>query len=244
MDPREKIIAALDVRTFGEAQRNIDELLPAVGIFKVGLELITSGNAVSTIDYIYAVGGNVFYDGKFFDIPNTIEAASREAHQLKVAMFTVHCLSGRKIMQAARRAVDILSKDESVAVAPKILGVTLLTSMDIDDLQEIGFCLVSMKEQVICLARLARASELDGVVASPQEIRLIREACGPEFLIVTPGVRPAGEALHDQKRTMTPGEAIKAGADYVVIGRPFLQPQKGTPLEAAKRTSDEIAIVL
>jgi len=219
-----------------------------------GLEFLTSVGAPQAVDFVHNLGGRVFLDGKFMDIPNTVAGASRAAAKMTVEIFNVLCLGGGVMMMAARRAVD-----EAVLPGnrPLILGVTILTSLNYDDLKRLGFrekfilenshSVEELKEDhikklVVQLAQLAQASGLDGVIASAKEIEAIRSVCRPDFMVVTPGIRPEWAAVGDQKRVMTPGEAIKAGADYLVIGRPILKPPEeiGSPVEAAKRIAEEI----
>lgn len=261
MEARDRIIVALDVPTIGSAMGLVEKLRPHVGYFKVGLELLTSEGAPKVVRAVKEAGGKVFFDGKFKDIPNTIAGASRVVVNLGADMFNVHCLGGAAMMKAARQAADETAKTKSVP-RPIILGVTILTSLDYSDLVQLGFYeelniadeaeLAVIKrsriERLVShqLAWLAQESGLDGVIASPQEIKAIREYTQPEFLVVTPGVRPLWAAVGDQKRVMTPNEAIKAGADYLVIGRPITQPpaEIGTPVDAAKKIAEEIAAAI
>jgi orotidine-5'-phosphate decarboxylase len=253
-EAKERIFVALDVDSLEKAGPLVEQLSPYVGCFKVGLELLTSAGAPQTVDFIHNLGGRIFFDGKFMDIPNTVAGAARAAAKMTVEIFNVHCLGGLKMMMAARGAAE-----EAVTCAqrPLILGVTILTSLNYDDLKRLGFREKSViensrsleelknesvKELVVHLAQLAQASGLDGVIASAKEIEAIRSVCRPDFMIVTPGIRPTWAATGDQKRVTTPFEAIKAGADYLVIGRPILEPPEeiGSPVEAAKRIAEEI----
>lgn len=248
-EPGDRIIVALDVDNRTTARRYIEELAPYVGPFKIGLGLITPGLAPAIVRDIFSIGGKVFYDGKFNDVPNTVAAASREVTRLSVTMFTVHCLSGCEALKAAVTAVKLAYKvDRLTGITPLVLGVTLLTSLSERNLREMGLgpriTGGSLKDIVAEMAQEAKQAGLSGVVASPLEIEIIRETCGPDFLIITPGVRPAGASVGDQKRVMTPAEAIKAGADYLVIGRPILEPKSGTPIEVAKHIAEEISSVL
>jgi orotidine-5'-phosphate decarboxylase len=169
---------------------------------------------------VQACGAEVFLDLKFHDIPNTVAAAGVEAARLGVYMFNVHASGGLEMM--ARTVADVARVCRAERLRrQKILGVTVLTSLEDADLKQVGVG-TRAGAQVVRLARLAQRAGLDGVVASPREIRAVRRACGREFLIVTPGVRPAGAELHDQKRVLTPGEAVAAGADFVVLSRPVL----------------------
>jgi orotidine-5'-phosphate decarboxylase len=201
------------------------------GMFKVGSELFTAEGPVP-VRYLVTTGQRVFLDLKFHDIPNTVRAAAREAAELGVSMVNVHASGGRKMMEAAlegaRSALQSVSRrmqgSTGIAVGdearPRVLAVTILTSLESQDLEELGISGTPV-EAVLRLARLAQSAGLDGVVASPREISAIRQACGPGFLIVTPGIRPASAATNDQARIATPASAIAAGADYLVVGRPI-----------------------
>jgi orotidine-5'-phosphate decarboxylase len=253
MDPKSRIIVALDGLKLEEACSAIEELSPYVGLFKVGFELITRQQARLVAEFAANHGVGVFYDGKFHDIPQTVEnAATVIAGMSSVTMFNVHCLGGHKMMEAAKEAAVQNAVDGK---GPSVIGVTILTSHDLPSLRDIKLDLNHpimkrrgehetdeeiMRRIVVSYACDAKAAGLDGVVASPREVKAIREECGPGFLIVTPGVRPKGTALNDQKRVMTPKEAALAGADYLVIGRPILSPETGTRIDAAKRIAEEI----
>lgn len=215
---KDKIIIALDVNTIKEEERLLNILSPHIKIFKVGMGLFYSCGP-KAIDVIKKYDREVFLDLKFHDIPNTVCSSSRAAVRLGVFMFNVHAQGGSEMMKAAVEAAEEESQRLGID-RPRILGVTVLTSMDKDILQEVGVN-KSPKEQVLHLARLARESGLDGVVASPQEIAAVRKEIGEDFLIVTPGIRPEGVDAQDQKRTATPKEAFAKGADYIVIGRPI-----------------------
>jgi orotidine-5'-phosphate decarboxylase len=237
MTTRDKLIVALDLPTGDAATRMAERLQGHVGMFKVGSELFTAEGPVP-VRYLVATGHRVFLDLKFHDIPNTVRAGAREAAQLGASMVNVHASGGRKMMEAAlegaRSALATVwgnpgrPQGPPVQAAPKVLAVTILTSLEIQDLEELGISGTPM-EAVVRLARLAQSAGLDGVVASAREISAIRQACGPEFLIVTPGIRPASAAANDQARIATPASAIAAGADYLVVGRPIT----GTPDPAA-----------
>ncbi|MSM38478.1 MAG: orotidine-5'-phosphate decarboxylase [Geobacter sp.] len=215
-EARSRIIFALDVPGMDEVRRWAGLLAPHVGMFKIGKQLYTAcgPEAVRTI---LQAGGQVFLDLKYHDIPNTVAMASLEAARLGVKLFNLHALGGYEMMATT---VDTLDREFKGAERAKVLAVTVLTSSTGETLREIGIG-VPVEEQVVRLARLAHKAGVDGVVASPREVPLIREACGADFLIVTPGVRPAFAAADDQKRIMTPREAIQSGADYLVIGRPI-----------------------
>ncbi len=238
MNPNSKILVALDTDTADKAVALARALQHEVGGFKVGLELV---NAVGfdIFDKLHAEIGaaKIFYDCKFHDIPTTVAGACRAAAGRGVWMLNVHASGGSAMLRAAVQA----AKEGAEAVncaKPLVIAVTVLTSLDESILREEVGVGRTVAEQVVALARLAQDSGCDGVVASPQEIAVIRDACGAEFLIVTPGVRPAGGELGDQKRVMTPAEAVRAGADYLVVGRPLTA--ASDPIAAAHAINDEI----
>jgi orotidine-5'-phosphate decarboxylase len=222
---KEKIIVALDVETADAAREIIDELRGEVGAFKIGLQLFTAAGA-SFVREIVAGGVRVFLDVKFHDIPNTVAKAAIQVARLGVWMFNVHALGGGEMLARTVEAVRETCEREALR-QPKIIGVTVLTSSDEKTLSEVGIE-TEIGAQVLRLAKLTAKCGLDGVVAAPLETRLIRENLGDDFLIVTPGIRlsPGGNSevgtSDDQKRVMTAGEAIRAGADFLVIGRPIL----------------------
>lgn len=235
---RERLILALDVGSVEEAEGLVDLLGDYVGAFKVGSQLYTA-HGPKVVEVIQGKGGRVFLDLKFHDIPSTVAAAAAEAVKLGVFMFNLHASGGlemmRKAIEAAKKAAGRAKREK-----PLVVAVTVLTSLDEVALgEELGVGR-PLRDHVIHLAKMAHGAGLDGVVASPQEIEDIRAACGQEFLIVTPGVRPEWATLGDQKRVMTPGEAIAAGADYIVVGRPILQAPD--PVEAARRILKEMAL--
>lgn len=234
--PKDRIIFALDVGHFSDAQRLVNILRDHVGLFKVGKQLFTHAGP-KVVDMILQKGQSVFLDLKFHDIPNTVAKASREATKLNVAMFNVHAMGGRDMMKAAAEATRSTAKEFGLP-KPVVVAVTVLTSLDSQALREVGIE-SPVEEQVTRLARLAKEEGLDGVIASPREIRLIRNACGKDFIVVTPGVRHAEAGRDDQKRVMTPREAVEAGADFLVIGRPIQHAKD--PVEAADRIAAEIA---
>jgi orotidine-5'-phosphate decarboxylase len=235
---KDRIIFAMDVAHFEDAQRFVRLLRDRVGIFKVGKQLFTHAGP-KVLDMIRQHGQRTFLDLKFHDIPNTVGKASQEATKLEVTMFDVHVLGGVDMMKAAVQATREKAKELGTQ-RPLLLGVTVLTSLDNESLRQIGIK-DSVEEEVSRLARLAEEAGLDGVVASPQEIEIIRKTCGHDFIVVTPGVRPAEAAKDDQRRVMTPAEAIKAGADYLVIGRPIQHARD--PVEAVDRIAGEIQTV-
>ena len=217
-DVRGRLIFALDVDNYQTAEDWVARLAGQVGVFKVGKQLFTRCGP-QVVKMVTAHGGEVFLDLKYHDIPNTVAKAGLEAARLGVRMFNVHALGGREMMQALVAEIDTLAPRGNPE-RPLLLAVTILTSSDDATLREIGIDR-PVTEMVPRLAKLAKDAGMDGVVASPREVGLIREACGPDFAIVTPGVRPVFAAQDDQKRVTTPAEALGAGADYLVIGRPI-----------------------
>lgn len=222
----ERLIVALDVQTLREARALVDRLIP-VSTFKIGLELIFAGGVEFACELI-AQGKNVFFDAKLLDIGNTVERAAANIARLGAAFLTVHA-TDRKTLDAAVRGRG--------ASALKLLGLTVLTNLDAKDLDEQGIK-ASPREIVLRRASLAAEAGFDGVVASGHEAAAIRQALGRDFLIVTPGIRPAGTAPGDQARVMTPAQATQAGADYLVVGRPVTEAED--PLEAATAIIAEI----
>ena len=232
-EARKKIIFALDVESMAQAEQWAELLAPHVGMFKIGKQLFTAcGPAV--VKAIRERGGEVFLDLKYHDIPNTVALASLEAARLGVSLFNLHALGGYEMMA---RTVEALNREFPNGEHSRLLAVTILTSANEVTLREVGIDL-PVAEMVVKLALLAKKAGIDGVVASPLEIPLIRAACGPDFLIVTPGVRPSFASANDQKRVMTPADAVKAGADYLVIGRPISAAPD--PIKAAEAIVDEI----
>jgi len=233
-EARKKIIFALDVHGLDDIDRWAEMLTDKVGMFKVGKELFTSCGPAA-VKAVQRHGGRVFLDLKYHDIPNTVANAMLEAARLGVQLANLHALGGAEMMESAVTAVHKEFKDSE---RPRLLAVTILTSSTVDTLRQVGIE-HSVQDMVVRLARLAKSSGMDGVVASPLEIGLIREECGPDFLIVTPGVRPSFASADDQKRIMTPSEAVYCGADYLVIGRPIAK--AADPVQAAERIAAEIA---
>ncbi|HEY4474393.1 MAG TPA: orotidine-5'-phosphate decarboxylase [Candidatus Paceibacterota bacterium] len=218
---REKIIVAIDTDNLRTARYLVKNLLPYAEHFKIGLELSSAVGAPHAIEMVHKLGGKVFYDGKFNDISNTVGKATKAISNLGVSMFDVHASSGPESVRSA-----VQNKGKS-----KVLGVTILTSLD-----EKG-------DMVLRLAEMLRKEGVDGIVCSPWEIKLIRKYKKfNQLLIVTPGIRPKWAPIGDQKRFMTPFEAVRAGADYLVIGRPITNPpiSIGTPLEAIKLIHKEL----
>lgn len=234
---KDRIIVALDVDSEEKAVELVGSLAEEVGAFKVGLELFNiTGPGI--FDKLKSAGaGKIFYDAKFHDIPNTVASAVRAAVRNNVWMLNVHASGGCAMMKAAVEA----AKDEAGKLGiepPKMIGVTVLTSIDTMTLSDELRVASSLVNQVVHLAELAKSSGLDGVVASPNEVKYIREVTGPDFLIVTPGVRPAGADVGDQKRIMTPADAILTGSSYLVIGRPITRAEN--PAEAARTIAAEM----
>lgn len=233
---KNRLIVALDFETGAEALKLFHELKDVAGMFKIGSQLFTAAGP-ALVREIVAAGGRIFLDLKFHDIPNTVAAAGVEAARLGVSIFNVHALGGSEMMRRTAEAVAAEAAREGLP-RPSVIGVTVLTSADHATLAEVGIASTT-EAQVSRLARLALASGLDGVVASPHEVALVRESVGSrDFLIVTPGVRPSGSASDDQKRVMTPAEAVRAGADYLVVGRPILKAPN--PVRAARQISEEM----
>jgi orotidine-5'-phosphate decarboxylase len=229
-------VVALDVDSSDQALTLVERLRGAVGMFKVGNQLFTAAGP-DVVRKIIAMGERVFLDLKFHDIPNTVAMAGVEAARLGISIFNVHAMGGAKMMRMVTEAVTETAERERIA-RPLILGVTVLTSHTQDSLKEVGIER-KLEDEVVSLARLCEASGIDGVVASPLEIATIRSAIkNPGFVILTPGVRPAGAALNDQSRVMTPAEASRAGADFLVIGRPITV--ANDPVAAARKILEEI----
>ncbi len=230
MKPQEKIIVALDVNTEAEALKLVKKLSAHVGVFKVGKELFVSSGP-SIIKKIHKLGGKVFLDLKFHDIPNTVAKAVDAACKLGVYMLTIHTSGGSEMMKAAADAAAPYKN------RPIILGVTVLTSMDDKGLKEINVCKTA-EAQVLRLAKMAKKAGLTGIVSSAMEAKKLRKALGPDMALVTPGIRPLWSVKGDQKRIVTPKDAIKNGSSFMVIGRPITGHKD--PVEAAKLIAEEI----
>ena len=215
---RARLIFALDVASTKEAIELVDLLRGEVGMFKVGKQLFLHAGP-EIIRQIKERGGDVFLDLKFHDIPRTVAKAGAEATRLGVRMFDLHASGSVAMMRQTITEVNKVSRTEHL-VRPKLLAVTVLTSLNQDDLKKVGFR-SGVENQVVRLAKLAREAGMDGVVASPQEVARIRKECGRRFLIVTPGIRPPKGSPDDQKRVLTPEEAVRAGANYLVVGSPI-----------------------
>jgi len=215
---KSRLIFALDVGSLREAEHLVRTLAREVGLFKIGKQLFLHAGP-PVVRMVRERGGEVFLDLKFHDIPRTVAKASAEATRMGVRMFDLHASGSLAMMQQTVSEVNRVCRNEQLR-RPKILAVTVLTSLTRDDLRRVGVA-SGVESQVVRLARLAREASMDGVVASPLEISRIRKECGRGFLIVTPGVRTAKSGWDDQKRVLTPEQAIQAGADYIVVGKPI-----------------------
>ena len=229
-----KIIIALDYSTAAPALALAERLQPELCRLKVGKELFTAAGP-AVLEKLMQHGFEIFLDLKFHDIPNTTAQACKAAAELGVWMVNVHALGGRKMLTAAADAIVNASKP------PKLIAVTMLTSMAQEDLADIGIQ-ATPAEMVLRLATLTRNCGLSGVVCSAQEAAMLRKNCGTEFILVTPGIRPAQASLDDQSRVMSPQAALQAGSNYLVIGRPITQ--ASDPLQALLNINTEIGVVL
>ncbi len=237
---KDKLIIALDVDSASRALDLFVELRDIAGMFKIGSQLFTAAGP-DIVRQIISQGGRIFLDLKFHDIPNTVAAAGVEATRLGVSIFNVHASGGAEMLKRTTAAVNEVSVKEGLA-KPKVIAITLLTSIDQNTLARIGI-LDDPRSVVSSWSQLAADCGLDGVVASPQEIEVIRAAVDkPDFVIVTPGIRQAGDAADDQRRVRTAAEAIRAGADYLVVGRPILN--AADPAAAVNRIVSEIDAAL
>ncbi|SDZ84183.1 orotidine-5'-phosphate decarboxylase [Desulfuromusa kysingii] len=238
-EAKDRLIFALDVDEFAAAEEWVKTLHTNVGLFKIGKQLFTRCGP-EVVKMVQKHGGQVFLDLKYHDIPNTVAKAGVEACRLGVKIFNVHALGGEEMMRRTVAEVDAYCA-KSGSERPLLLAVTILTSSTAETLRGVGIDR-PVDEMVVRLAQLAKTAGFDGVVASPKEAALIRAACGSDFAIVTPGVRPSFAALDDQKRVSTPAEAIAAGATSLVIGRPISAARN--PLEAAGKILLEIEAAL
>ncbi len=216
----DRLVLALDVDNEQEALGIVSELKDSVGMFKVGHQLFTAYGP-DIVRKIIGKGGRVFLDLKYHDIPNTVAKASTEAVKLGVSVFNVHALGGLDMMKASAESAKEAAVMHGLP-SPIVLAVTILTSMDEKNLRKELKITRSLQREVAHLARLAQRAGMHGVIASPQEIKMLRRTVRGQFVILTPGVRPDWANKDDQKRIMTPGEAVAAGADYIVVGRPVL----------------------
>jgi orotidine-5'-phosphate decarboxylase len=230
LTPKDRLAIALDLPSEREAMRLVDRLEGTCQWFKVGMELYyAAGNSI--VHQLRDRGFNVFLDLKLHDIPNTVAGAVRSATRAGASLLTIHAGGGAVMMSAASEAA-------STPGSPRLLAVTVLTSMDANELTGIGIT-ASPAEQVFRLARLAQASGIDGMVCSAQEVATLRKETGPDTLLVIPGIRPAGSAVDDQRRIATPAQAIADGASMLVVGRPITR--AADPAEAAHAILEEIA---
>ena len=227
-----ELIVALDVSSIAEVEQTVDRLGDSVTFYKIGLELF-SAEGPEVIRAVKRRGKKVFLDLKLHDIPRTVERAVKSGAALGVDLMTIHASGGRNMIRAAKDAALSCG-----ALAPKILAVTVLTSLDQPDLDDLGVGR-GMRAQVEALGLLACVNGADGIVCSPQEATAMRAALGPDALLVTPGVRPAGAAIGDQKRVATPGQAVRDGATHLVVGRPILEADD--PCAAARMIAAEMA---
>ena len=206
------VICAIDVKDVAQAEHLCCEIASHIGMVKLGLEFFLA-NGIDGVKRIEALGLPIFLDLKLHDIPNTVAKAIASLESLNIALLTIHTQGGKDMMQRAKEAAG-----EKV----KVVGVTILTSLDDQDIAALGYH-TSASDQALHLAELAKDSGLDGVVCSPYEIKPIKQACGDAFITVVPGIRPQGSAQNDQKRSLAPKDALEQGADYLVIGRPITQ---------------------
>jgi orotidine-5'-phosphate decarboxylase len=238
LSAQERLLVALDTPSLEQATALVEQLRDHVGGFKVGLELCTAAGVPAVAKAISARGGSIFFDLKLKDIPNTVAGAVRSiVNEIgpAVRMLTLHCDGGSAMLRAAVAAAGPPGE-----ARPLLLGVTVLTSIDEQMLRDELAVTRELTEQVVHMAQLAQINGLDGVVASPWEAAAIRQACGPDLLIVTPGIRPDWAASGDQRRAATPAAALGAGADYLVVGRPISAAADG-PQPAAQRVVQEMA---
>jgi orotidine-5'-phosphate decarboxylase len=231
MEPKQRLIVALDVDKYEKAEKLVDILADEVDIFKVGIAtFVDFGEKI--IKKIQDKGKKTFLDLKFHDIPNTVRQVAKAAAKKKVFMMNFHCMGGKKMLEEAVKGAREAQEGKVL-----LLGVTVLTSMREEDLMQLGIK-GSVENKVLELARLAKEAGLDGVVASSEEARRIKEEIGSDFTVVAPGIRPIWAASGDQKRVMTPEQAVRNGADYIVVGRPIVEADD--PRDAARKIIDEI----
>lgn len=230
-----RLIVALDVHSIEDVKSIVENLGETVSHYKVGMELFYSvGREV--IEYLNQQGKNIFLDLKLHDIPNTVAEGLSSLLMPGLSIINVHASGGYTMMKNAAAKLRAAAKEKGI-IPPKIIAVTILTSVGENDWKELGY-LHSIPEQVICLAKLAKKAGLDGVVASAKEAAIIRRECGSDFIIVTPGIRPKGSDVNDQTRTDTPAAAIRNGSDYLVIGRPIRTAEN--PKSAAEQIINEM----
>ena len=228
-----ELIVALDVQSKEEAIAKIKAIGPDVGFYKIGLELFTA-EGPDVVKAVRDLGKKVFLDLKFHDIPRTVERAVRSGGKLGVELMTIHSVGGKAMIRAAADAAA-----EFGATAPKILAVTVLTSLDRGDLEDIGVVGRTPADQVQAMAKFAIDNGANGLVCSPKEVGVLSRSLRAGTLFITPGVRPAGAAVGDQKRVATPAEAVRDGSTHLVVGRPILEAEN--PPAAARQILSEIA---
>jgi len=234
---KEKICVALDVDSGEKAKDLVFKLRDYVGYFKVGMQLFTS-EGPNIVKQISSLGGKVFLDLKYHDIPNTVSSAAIEAVKLGASIVDVHASGGLEMMEET--AKKITEKCNQLGIKkPMVLAITVLTSINSETMNSELRVQGTVEEQVVHLAKLTQKAGLDGVVASPLEIKKIRAACGPNFIILTPGIRPYWSATNDQKRFTTPSEAVRDGANILVIGRPITSADD--PVDAARKIIAELS---
>ena len=231
----DRLIVALDVHSMEDVKKLVGELGDSVSFYKVGMELFYSVGP-EVVTWLKSEGKQIFLDLKLHDIPNTVAEGLCSLMRLGADILDVHTSGGYAMMKAAAESLK-KAADEQGVVRPKLIGITVLTSINQDEWNDMGN-VVNIKGQVVRLAKLAQKAGLDGVVASPQEAELVREACGDDFLVVTPGIRPAGSSLDDQSRVATPEWALRNGATHLVVGRPIRGAAQ--PREAALAIIKEI----
>lgn len=227
-----KLILALDVSSIDEVRSLVSELKGTVDVFKVGSQLFTAFGPAA-VGIIHESGSRVFLDLKYHDIPNTVVSAAKEAVKMNVYMFDIHSLGGSNMMCRTIKAMEAVDS----SVRPLVFGITILTSMSREDFRDIGIS-NKVEDQVVMMAKLAKKCGLAGVVASAHEIAKIKESCGQKFLVVTPGIRPMDTVAQDQKRIVTPRQAVSMGSDFIVVGRPILNAKDR--LAAAKQIKKEM----
>ena len=230
-----RLIVALDFHNIDDVKKLVNSLGDSVNYYKVGMELFYSVGP-NVIEWLKGEGKNIFLDLKLHDIPNTVAGGLCSLMNLGANILNVHASGGYTMMKTAADRLKEAADLNNVP-RPKLIAITVLTSINQEDWEGLGYQ-TPMKDQVVRFAKLAKKAGLDGVVASPQEAKIIRESCGEDFLIVTPGIRPAGAAINDQSRIATPAQALKNGANHLVIGRPIIAAEN--PREAALAILEEI----
>ena len=234
MKTTDRIFVALDTKSLDRAVYLANQLVGMIGGVKMGKEFLTV-HGLEGVRKVAECGMPVFLDTKFHDIPNTVASAIRTVLPLNPFVINVHASGGSAMMRAAQSAVEEAGKNR-----PLLIAVTVLTSLKDEDLVEIGMQ-GPTEDRVVALAQLTKKSGLDGIVCSPLEITAVRKACGPDFKLMVPGIRPAWSDVNDQKRITTPSDAIKLGADYLVIGRPITEAE--SPIKAAQKIAEELQCI-